>query len=247
MHIIDSAQNATFKKLLSLTTAKGLKKEKLFLLSGDTLVREFLKKPHLKIIHEIINGTMKALALPAASPQVIQLNADLFHQLDVIGTHGPLLVLEQPDMLTLSADALNKYKPDGVEVVTPVGDPGNLGAIIRSCEAFGVERVLLTEEAAHPYLPKSVKASAGSVLRVALTRGPALKDFPASTIGLDAGGESLYHFTWPKNAFLAVGEEGQGLRQAPFKKRISIPTQNVESLNAAVAVGVALAVKRSRE
>ena len=62
---IKSSQNTTFKKLLGLTTAKGLKKDKLFLLSGKKLIEEFLAKPHLKIINEIVTSRLKPLAKTA--------------------------------------------------------------------------------------------------------------------------------------------------------------------------------------
>jgi RNA methyltransferase, TrmH family len=237
MLTIDSPQNATFKKLLSLTTAKGLKKEGLFLLSGEKLVREFLAKPNLKITHEIVTRGMK----PQSDASAIHLAAKLFNEIDVLGTHSNILVLEQPDVAKLSTEALKTYTPKGLEVVIPIGDPGNLGALLRSCEAFGIARVILTQEAANPFLPKAVKASAGSVLRLPLSLGPALREFPASCIALDAGGEPIDQFTWPQNCMLAVGEEGSGFGKAKFTQRLGIPMQGVESLNAVVAASIALA------
>jgi len=234
---IESAKNATYRKLLSLTTAKGLKKERLFLLSGEKLLREFLRKPHLEIAYEILSPRLKPLA-EGKELQTVQMPQALFDQIDVLGTHFNILVLEQPRIEKL--ENIGAYKPHGLEVVMPVGDPGNLGALLRSCEAFGVKRVILTQEAAHPFLPKAVKASAGSVLRMALSRGPGLKDFPDDCIALDMDGEPIGAFSWPKNALLAVGEEGTGLGRK-FKRRISIPTEGVESLNAVVAASIALA------
>jgi TrmH family RNA methyltransferase len=234
---IDSAQNQTFKKLLSLTSAKGLKKESLFLLSGEKLIREFLKKPSLKIVSELTTRAMK----PVTKGKLVQLSAELFSQIDVLGTHFNILVLEQPWMSVLNAADLKTYAPRGIEVVMPVGDPGNLGALLRSCEAFGVPRAVLTREAAHPFLPKAVKASAGSVLRIPVLRGPSLREFPSDCIALDVEGISIDEFAWPKNGFLVVGEEGTGLGKKKFKQRIRIPTKDVESLNVVVAASIALA------
>ena len=245
MLTIDSAQNATFKKLLSLTTAKGLKKEGMFLLSGESLVREFLKSPNLKIHYEIVTAKQKSLVKPSdTGAKIIQLPALLFDQINVVGTGFNILVLQQPSIEKLEAAELKNYKPNGMELVAPIGDPGNLGALVRSAEAFGVTRVLLTEEAAHPFLPKAVKSSAGSVLRMPMARGPALDKFPASCIALDMGGTPIDSFEWPKNAMLVVGEEGKGLGDAKFKQTISIPTRGVESLNAVVAASVALALQQ---
>jgi RNA methyltransferase, TrmH family len=232
---IESAQNATYKKLLSLTTAKGLKAEKLFLLSGEKLIREFLRAPMPGIEFEIVGPRMPPVAKKA---NTIQLSTDLFAQIDVLGTHFNILVLEQPEISSISD--IDAHKPQGMEVVLPIGDPGNLGALIRSCEAFAVPRVILTKEAAHPFLPKAVKASAGSVLRVPMLRGPALSEFPDSCFALDSGGTDISSFKWPAKGMLVVGEEGAGLGKAKFKKRVSIPTEGVESLNAMVAASIAL-------
>jgi TrmH family RNA methyltransferase len=245
MLTIESAQNDTFKKLQSLTTSKGLKKEGLFLLSGENLIREFLNEPKLKIHYELITAKMKPL-LSAASDgtKTVQLAPDLFAALDSVGTGFNVLVLEQPTIAALDSAAIHTYAPQGIELVIPTGDPGNLGALIRSAEAFGVRRAILTEEAAHPFLPKSVKASAGSVLRLPVSRGPALREFPENCIALDMCGVVIDDFVWPQNGLLVVGEEGNGLGEAKFKQCIRIPTEGVESLNAVVAASIALALRQ---
>jgi TrmH family RNA methyltransferase len=235
--MIESAQNETFKKLLSLTSSKGLKEEGLFLLSGEKLIREFLNKPHLNIVLEIKTPHQEPLAEGA---KIVELPPPLFDQIDTLGTHFNILVLEQPPVPTLTMAEVASYAPGGIEVVAPIGDPGNLGALIRSCEAFAVPRVILSREAAHPFLPKSVKASAGSVLRVPMARGPALSDFPSSSIALDQNGVSIDEFIWPSQGLLLLGEEGPGLDATKFQTRIRIPTTSVESLNVVVAASIAL-------
>jgi RNA methyltransferase, TrmH family len=235
--MIESPQNETFKLLLSLTSSKGLKEEGLFLLSGEKLIREFLKNPNLKIVYEIAAPHQKPLVLETT---LIELAAPLFAQIDVLGTHFTILVLEQPPVPTLTAADMAAYAPKGIEVVAPIGDPGNLGALIRSCEAFAVPRVILSREAAHPFLPKTVKASAGSVLRLPLARGPALTEFPPSCIALDVNGISIDAFSWPQQGLLLLGEEGPGLNTTKFPVRVRIPTTGVESLNVVVAASIAL-------
>ncbi|MDR3423891.1 MAG: RNA methyltransferase [Alphaproteobacteria bacterium] len=235
--LIESAQNATFKKLLSLTASKGLKEEGLFLLCGEKLVREFLRRPHLKIVHEILAPGQSPLAAEATP---VALSSSLFALVDVLGTRFNILALEQPTIPVLTAEEIKTYAPSGIELVAPIGDPGNLGALIRSCEAFAVPRVILSREAAHPFLPKAVKASAGSVLRVPLARGPALNEFPASCIALDLEGTSIDDFVWPEQALLLIGEEGPGFSASTFPTRVRIPTTGVESLNVVVAASIAL-------
>jgi RNA methyltransferase, TrmH family len=229
---LESPSNTVFKKFLSLTTSKGLKAEGLFILSGKKLIEEFLKAPNLEIDAEALPEGAENIS---TARSVFELTASLFQQLDVLGTHAPLLILKQPPMINLDLS----QPPKGLEVVCPLGDPGNLGAIVRSAEAFGVSQVILTKEAAHPFLPKSVKASAGSVLRVPILRADSLSDLSGDLIALDQKGESLQEFNWPPDCRLLVGEEGMGIRGMKFRHTLSIPTQGVESLNAVVAASLA--------
>jgi TrmH family RNA methyltransferase len=230
--ILQSPAKPVFKKFLSLTTAKGLKAEGLFILSGEKLVREFLRNPHLRIEAEVLLPEGQAMS---SARSVFELSRPLFEQLDSQGTHFNILILQQPPL----EEWLSEAAPQGLEVVCPLGDPANLGALIRSAEAFGARQVILTREAAHPFLPKAVKASAGSVLRIPLVRGPSVQELSSSLIALDSNGPSLHNFQWPTHTRLLVGEEGSGLDGMKFEQTLSIPTVGVESLNAVVAASIA--------
>lgn len=232
---IESSANSVFKKFLSLTTSKGLKAEGLFILGGEKLIREFLQNPHLEIDAEVVPDGAPAIS---SAKSVFEMSRNLFNELDTQGTHFNLLIVSQPLIKKFEPSA-----PQGLEVICPLGDPGNLGAIIRSAEAFGMSKVILTQEAAHPFLPKAVKAAAGSLLRMPLFRSGPLVDFTSDLIALDQGGLDLEDFSWPKNCRLMVGEEGPGLSRAAgklkFQQILSIRTRGVESLNAVVAASLA--------
>ncbi len=134
---------------------------------------------------------------------------------------------------------------DGVTLFLPFGDPENLGAALRSAAAFGVERVVLLAESAHPFHPRSIRASAGAALRLELMNGPSLAALidepPPSLHALDANGSNLADFVPHGDFGLVVGEEGRGLPTLGTVPAIAIPIDpGVESLNAAVATGIAL-------
>lgn len=238
MNRIMSPSNENFKYWKTLTTSKGLKSSEDFLLSGEDLVREYLKNPRgLKLLGEIVPEGRSPIS---SSKYVAELPQKLFDDLDVIGTKFNLLVVSQPVLKKATSDT-PKFPPKGLEVILPLGDPGNLGAALRSCEAFGVQRAFLTEESAHPFLPKTVKASAGSCYRLELIRGLKLSDFAPFSWGLAHPGEDLMKLEWPKDIRFVVGEEGSGLGDLEPLKRISIPiSASVESLNATVALSLAL-------
>ncbi len=255
--IISSASNPKFKIWESLLTAKGIKKEKLFLFSGEKLVREYLRSPHPEIVSEILPSGLAPLTQSSAKKETFELPTQLFHQLDVLGTNYNIFVLKTPDIpFWEPEDNLHLSSVSScLEIFCPLGDPSNLGSCLRNAEAFGANAVILTAESANPFLPKSVKASAGSVLRVPLRRGPSLAELPKGLIVLDTQGTPLHQFNWPPQTRLLVGEEGLGTSayfsnySSNKEKGISvrIPILGVESLNSSVAVGIALYDRFSKQ
>jgi len=229
---ITSSTNPQMKIWRSLLSSKGIKKEGLFILSGEKLILEFLKNPKLEIDCELVTKNQTPLDHP--HPKFL-LSSELFQELDEVGTGFNLLVIKTPSIKTWDENSKAK-----MTLFLPLGDPANLGAAIRSAEAFLVEEIVLLQQAAHPFLPKAIKASGGSVLRANLFKGPSLQDLNPSLITLDQSGISLVDFQWPEQSRLLVGEEGPGLSNFQSKIKVTIPTQGVESLNATVALSIAL-------
>lgn len=227
----------------------------------------------LKIVGEICSPKNEAIKLPSEQKTEFALNAqtknilnytnsftidellknipqyifssDLFKTLDMVGTDHNVLIVQQPEVPTFNFT--NTKSNSSLSLLCPLGDPNNLGAIIRSAEAFGIEQVILLQEAAHPFLPKTIKSSAGSVFRMPLFKGPSIRELSGiqkinknSIIVLDLDGENLPSFQWPKNSFLLIGEEGPGAPSDLTATRLNIPTKHVESLNAMVAASVAM-------
>jgi len=144
--------------------------------------------------------------------------------------------------------------PSLVLVVDGLQDPGNLGAILRSAEAFGATGLLLLKGVVSPFNPKALRASAGSVFRVPFVQGM------AETLALEAlryNGADLFAAvpnthgrlnSSPSDADLTrpcaivLGSEGRGVSSVmrSAARDISIPTAGVESLNAAVAAAILL-------
>jgi TrmH family RNA methyltransferase len=123
-----------------------------------------------------------------------------------------------------------------------VHDPGNVGTILRSAEAFGAASVVVGPGTADPFGPKAVRASMGAVFSVALARGAELSELPGATVALDAGGDVVLDELALSEVTLLVGAERDGLPAdlidaADHVARIPIATH---SLNAAMAATVAL-------
>lgn len=231
---ITSPLNSKFQLWKSLLKSKGIKENGLFLLSGEKLIFEFLKDSDLEIVSEIITPGLRPQQTRVSS---FELSKELFSELDVIGTNFNLFVLKTPLIKKIDP----RTEPMGLEVITPVGDPLNLGAMIRSAVAFHASKIILTSESAYPFLPKCVKASSGSVLTAPLYSSGPLNIWDSTfTYALDAEGENLNQISIPHHFRILVGEEGPGLGRMQNAKKIKIPIQNVESLNATVAASLVM-------
>ena len=156
-------------------------------------------------------------------------------------------------------DVMDKSKAGPLLAIAGVQDPGNLGTILRSAEAFGAGGVLLGEGTVSPFNPKVVRASAGSVFRLPVARTK-LSDALGlmKEHGLRMVATASHKGTALNQANLAgplaifVGSEGAGLSRDLIKEMdevVAIPqAPQVESLNVGVATSIVLyEVMRQRE
>jgi len=144
-----------------------------------------------------------------------------------------------------------------VVVMAGVQDPGNVGTIVRSAEAFGATGVVAARGTADPWSPKALRASAGSALRLPMLRGMSvpvlLAQLKMARVRIFAAGAASHDAASDINEFSAdfrdpaaifVGSEGAGLPPEVLHASdatISIPiSRAVESLNAGVAASLAL-------
>jgi len=128
-----------------------------------------------------------------------------------------------------------------------VGDPGNVGTVLRSAQAFGAGCVALGPGCADPHSPKAVRASMGAIFTVSLARASGPDELPGQRIALVPGaGETLSGLNQRGGAIgpltLLVGAEREGLPAglvAACERAVQIPIAS-DSLNAAMAATVAL-------
>ena len=245
MRTINSPRNAHVKRWVSLRDSRGIERVRQCLVFGEKVVRETLLRHPARCVELLYPAGGR---VPFAVPDHVKscsLSHAIFQTVDLFGTRFPILVCAAPPVP--SADLLTP--PRGLELLCPLGDPANVGALIRTAAAMGVGQVILLKESAHPYHPKAVRAASGTMFDVRLARGPSIGALPehATWVTLHAQGESLPAFQWPEHIRLVVGEEGPGLPPLPSGIRLAIPmTESVESFNAVVAAGMALYAYRVR-
>lgn len=142
-------------------------------------------------------------------------------------------------------------------VLDGVQDPGNVGTILRTADAFDCDGVFLVNACADLYNPKTVRATMGAIFRVsAWTCTPGELAALLARSGLPLCGTALRGDTVPlgeadlSRAAVAIGSEGRGLSEevlALCERTIRIPmSARCESLNAATAAGVVLWEQYSR-
>lgn len=129
-----------------------------------------------------------------------------------------------------------------------VGDPGNIGTVIRSSDGLGPAFVALSPGCGDPTGPKALRASTGAIFRVPLGR---FDDAPRPRVALVAhGGASPHEIELPERVTFVLGAEREGLPDdlvADCELRATIPLEpGAESLNVAVTAAIALYEWRRR-
>ncbi len=146
---------------------------------------------------------------------------------------------------------LAKSQAGPLLAIAGVQDPGNLGTILRSAEAFGAGGVVLGEGTVSPFNPKVVRASAGSVFRLPLARtklsdalGPMKQQGLRLVATASHKGMPLHQANLSGPLAIFIGSEGAGLSRDLIKEMdevVAIPqAPQVESLNAGVAASIVL-------
>lgn len=179
--------------------------------------------------------------------RVVALPDELFQSLSSTETSQGVIALVRPPSWKLEQLLRGHCL---LVILDGVQDPGNCGTILRSAEAFGATGVALLKGCVNPYNPKSLRASAGSVFRVPLVTGleeqlmlAAAGQRKIEMYALAPGGDlDIAECRFEERCGLIVGSEGRGVSERLRAKSIDvrIPAIGVESLNAALAAGIAL-------
>jgi TrmH family RNA methyltransferase len=226
MTVIDSPQNAKLKEIRRLRRRRSREREGRFVAEGEDLL---------------------AAADEAGWPALVRLCAA---GSGLPGTPVEPALLAGVSALGSGTRAIGVYESRWAPASGPlcvslhgVGDPGNVGTVIRSAQAFGAASVALGPGCADPWGPRAVRASMGAVFHVPLARtGDDLEGLPGRTIALAARAGAPLRGPLAGEATLLVGAEREGLPEqalAAAAEHAHIPIA-AESLNAAMAATVAL-------
>jgi TrmH family RNA methyltransferase len=223
-------------------------------IEGPNLLDEALRAGlHIECVF-VAQGSERLLEHLALSPdtEILLLSPTLLEAALATETPQPIAALVEPPDWTWAHffDARRKIAPL-VVVLAALQDPGNLGTILRSAEAFGADGVISLPGTVSPWNPKAVRASAGSVFRIPLLAVSVEECFLHlweagvkvwTTASHAAEPAELVNLAGP--IALLIGNEGNGVPgelAARADGAITIPCPGpVDSLNASVAAGILL-------
>ncbi|HEX6494884.1 MAG TPA: RNA methyltransferase [Acidobacteriaceae bacterium] len=241
--LIESRQNSRVKELRAALARSGRTTSGLIAIEGEHLVAESVRSQLRFATIFLRQGYECETALPQDAEQLV-LPADIFAS--AVATEQPQGIAALVHAPAFTPAMLFGTSAPLVLVLAGLQDPGNVGTLIRSAEAFAATGVLLLSGTASPWNPKALRASAGSAFRVpaiAATEDEALDllaqhNVPA-VAAVARSGTPISNTPLAGPCALFIGNEGAGLSEtllAAAAHRITIAMPgNVESLNAAIA------------
>lgn len=235
--VITSLTNQEVKYLDKLKQRKYRETEKKFLVEGEHLVEEAIKRGALeKII--VLENTRFGFNYPQ-----IEVTEEVMKKISSLET--------PPNIIGLCNMLKEEEIGSKVLMLDMIQDPGNLGTIIRSAVAFNVDTIILSENTVDLYNPKVIRSTQGMIFHINIVRRNLIEEItnlkqrniPIYTTNVEQG-EDIKDIKSIDKYTLIVGNEGNGVRSevarlADHNIYISMNSK-VESLNVGVATSILL-------
>ncbi len=229
--IITSLKNEKVKYWYNLRNKKFRDQERRFLIEGDHLINEARKQ---NLVIETIS--------------IVDKNADYFVTKEIMEK------ISEQKSISYNAAVVRFIKEDSITgnvlILDGVQDPGNLGTIIRSCIAFGVSNIILSDNSVDLYNSKVVRATEGMIFNINVLRRnliefiPIVKNLGYKIVGTDVKNGINIKDINKENIAIVMGSEGQGLSNEVKNmcdNFVYIKMDNAcESLNVGVATSILL-------
>lgn len=252
---------STLKKFRKLQQKKYRQLTGSIIIEGKKVVEEVIKSDWLieaAFVTQVFikdNANDKIIrALKASGVLCFELTQkELVSISDTETTQGIAAIIKIKVFDMRSILSLEKQKAT-VVVLDRLTDPGNLGTIIRTCDWFSVDAVILSQNSIDLYNPKVVRSTMGAIFHIPVicevkleNMIDELKEHNFKIILTQLEGEPVPSFLFPPKAAFVFGSEAHGIStqlQARADVKLTIPKQGlIESLNVAVACGITLAYR----
>ena len=235
------------KLIHSLDQKKQRKKSGLFLVQGEKNVAELFESDfeivNLFATTDYINKQASLLSAKQLVGLTIDSTAEELQKAGTLKTNNSVIAIVKCKTFEVPEITHNEL----ILVLDQVGDPGNLGTIIRVADWYGIKKIVCSTDCADLYNPKVIAATMGSFARVQVSHTD-LTEYLASQntpiYGAFLEGENIHKSKLSSSAFIVMGSESHGISEAVGKfvtHKITIPNfGQAESLNVAMATGIIL-------
>lgn len=168
--LITSNQNPKFKELLKLKDKKYRVREKKFILEGRRIIEHGIRLgfPPLALyaLHKE-EGEMDLGLLNDGKAPLYYLERALFERIsDTVNSQGLIAIFDMEEI-----NKRIEHKNERVLILNGVSDPGNMGTILRTAEAFGFTEVYITKGGCDPYSDKVLRSSMGAIFKLKIRAG----------------------------------------------------------------------------
>jgi RNA methyltransferase, TrmH family len=239
------------KFIISLKNKKVRDEERLYVIEGDKLVKEFLSgKIAIKMLAgkpEFINGLPPGLL--SIPEEIEEISYDTLKQISTLKTpHNALAVVHMPET-EMNIHEITRHLCVALDFIQ---DPGNMGTIIRAAGWFGIRNIICSLDCVDVYNPKVVQASMGALLHVNIFYSDLKELFTSASrysvpvYGTLMNGNSIYDQQLKNNGIILFGNESKGISDEllPFiTEKIMIPKfskgrEGIDSLNVGMAASI---------
>lgn len=250
---ITSINNKLIKDIKSLYRKKGRQKHKLFVIEGIKIIEEVIENnyPIENIIYtdylfENEEGKVLFSTLESFN-NLIYVPTNVFKEIS--DTESPQGIIGISKIVSRNIEEIYDLQNKSILFLDEIQDPGNMGTIIRTADAFSIGGIIVKHGSVDVYNPKVIRATMGSIFRVPLyfTEGiEELKNLKSKGYKIYSTSLSasmpIYDVNFNNKSVLSIGNESKGVSEEVLSLSdtfIKIPmTGKTESLNAAVAASI---------
>ena len=223
------------KRINALKIKKYRTKYSEFIAEGDKIIKELIDEG-LEVVHIFaVNDVFKHERSKIITEKELNKITALQHH------HNSLAVFKLP------AKEMQIRNDEWILLLDDIQDPGNMGTIIRTCDWFGIKKIVCSDGCVDAYNPKVVQASMASVGRIQIIEADLEKknyEKKLPVYGAVLNGKNYHEQSFAEKGFILIGNEGHGINETLQQKitfPITIPKKGkAESLNAAIATALIL-------
>lgn len=242
--MITSKSNELVKYIKGLQLKKNRDESGEYIVEGLKMVREAVEEKHEVVTLILCEEIFKEQFNMPKNCKVESVSKNVFEYLsDTESPQGIMAIVKKKDIVNLE-------NADVIFALDHVQDPGNLGTIMRTLDATGINTLLLSKGCADEYNPKVVRSTMGAIFRVNIQDNVDLasklkelqkKGYLVIVTALDAD-SGLFEYSFPEKCVIVIGNESKGVSkeiQELANIRIKIPMiGKTESLNAGMAASL---------